>query len=106
MLVFTALFSYPICVLVAGVALPSLHAFLLIHPKRAAQQLALAAPVGAVLGVVVYGILFWAVEWSGVMATGYAAFGVLNSVLCWVLYNWGPLNVSGDAYFVRDAMPR
>jgi hypothetical protein len=106
MLVFTALFSYPLSVIVAGIAVPSLHAFLVRRPRRVSQQFALAAPMGAVLGVVVYGVLFWAAEWSGSMAAGYAAFGVLNSVLCWLLYNWGPLNVSGEAYFVRISTPR
>lgn len=62
--------------------------------------------MGAMLGVVVYGVLFWAAEWSGIMAAGYAAFGVLNSILCWLLYNWGPLNASRGAYFVHNAMPR
>ena len=106
MLVFTALFSYPLSVLVAGIAVPSLHAFLVRRPRRVAQQFALAAPMGAVLGAAVYGVLFWAAEWSGSMVAGYAAFGVLNGVLCWLLYNWGPLNVSGDAYFVRNSTPR
>jgi hypothetical protein len=106
MLVFTALLSYPICVLVAGIAVPSLHAFLLRRPRRAAQQFALAVLLGAALGVVVYGALFWAAEWSGIMAAGYVAFGVLNGILCWLLYNWGPLNISGGAHLVRNATPQ
>ena len=103
MLLFTAPLSYPLSVLVAGVAVPSLHAFLVCHPRRAAQQLVLAAPVGAGLGLVAYGALSWAVTPSAMMAAGYAAFGALNSVLCWLLYNWGPFNVSGSAHSVHAA---
>lgn len=106
MLVFTALFSYPLSVLVAGIAVPSLHAFLDRRPRSVAQQFALAAPMGAALGAGVYEVLFWAAEWSGSMAAGYAAFGLLNSALCWLLYNWGPLSVSGEACFVRSPTPR
>ena len=106
MLVLTAVLSYPLSVLVAGIAVPSLHAFLVRRPSRAARQFALAAPMGAFLGVVVYAVLFWAAAWSGVLVAWYAAFGLLNSVLCWSLYNWGPLNVSRDAHLVYNATPR
>ena len=93
LLVFTAPVSYPLSVLVAGAALPSLHAVFLQRTQGAAQQLPVVLVVCVVLGVAVYLLLFWTQDLSAMLAAWYAAFGIANGVMCWGLYNWGPLRV-------------
>jgi hypothetical protein len=93
LLVFTSPVSYPISVLVAGAALPSLHAVFLQRTQGAVQQLPVVLLVCVVLGMAVYLLLFWTQDFSALLAAWYAAFGIANGVIFWGLYNWGPLRV-------------
>lgn len=93
LLVFTAPVSYPLSVLGAGVAVPALHAVFLRRRLQIAQQLGLVLPVGAVLGLVFYLALFRSFDPLAPFAAWYAAYGVVTGLMCWILYNWGPLRV-------------
>lgn len=91
LLVFTAPVSYPISVLVTGAALSVLNKVFSRGAKEPAQQLGIVLAVGAVLGLMAYLLLSWALSLSALMAAWYSAFGLVNGVVCWALYNWGPL---------------
>jgi hypothetical protein len=93
LLVFTASVSYPLSVIVTGAVLPSLHTVFLHRTQGATQQLPVILVVCVVLGVAGYLLLSWTLDFSAMLAACYAAFGITHGVLCWVLYNWGPLRV-------------
>lgn len=93
LLVFTAPVSYPISVLVTGAALSALHSVFALSAKEPAQQLVAVLSMGVALGFAAYFLLFWAGALSTLLAVWYGAFGILNAVICWALYNWGPLRI-------------
>jgi hypothetical protein len=98
MLFFTAVVSYPIAVVVTLAFVIPLHRVFSRRHVNAPRQLLFVLPLGALGGfavhltlaapnVVVSGAL------SSRLAIEYAAFGLFAALLCWALYNWGPLRL-------------
>jgi hypothetical protein len=106
LLVFTAPVSYPLRVLVTGATLPSLHAVFLHRTQGAAPQLPIVLVVCVVFGVAGYLLLSWTLDFSAMLAAWYAAFGIANGVICWGLYNWGPLRVRRSVLAGQKGAPR
>jgi O-antigen/teichoic acid export membrane protein len=94
LLIFTAVVSYSIAVVVTAIALVSLHGVFVRRKYDARRQLTPILLVSSVCGLMVYVVLAWPHPFSLALAAWYAAFGVVNGLSCWALYNWGPLRVS------------
>jgi hypothetical protein len=94
LLIFTAVVSYPISVVVTAIALFSVHGVFVRRKYDARWQLTLILLVSSVGGLIVYVLLAWPHPFSFALAAWYSAFGVVNGLSCWTLYNWGPLRVS------------
>jgi hypothetical protein len=105
LLIVTAPVSYPICVLATAVALPVLHAAFQRRIRRTPQQLGVVLAAGVALGLVAYLLLSWRLTLSAPLAAWYCSFGLVNGLMCWALYNWGPLSGRGHVSLEQRRFP-
>jgi hypothetical protein len=91
-LMFTAVASVPIAVAIALILVPLLHQLFVRFRLIARHQLLVALAAGLAVGVAVHLLLGPAANTR--LAVEYGLFGLLNALVCWAFYNWGPLRVT------------
>lgn len=95
LLFFTAVVSYPVSAVLTVLSLVPLHTVFSRGSLSARHQIPLVVAWSSVVGLLLFVVLFWPPQVQLALPAWYAAFGVLNGLLCWGLYNWGPLKVPG-----------
>jgi tetrahydromethanopterin S-methyltransferase subunit C len=88
--------SYPIAVLATVALLIPLHWVIVKTQLGTLAQLLLALTSGIIGGVIVNQVLGPNVPIISRLSIEYGSFGALCAVLCWTLYNWGPLRQSRE----------
>ncbi|WP_069047865.1 hypothetical protein [Hydrogenophaga sp. RAC07] len=91
---FVAVASFPITVVTTLILLSLLHPFFVRFRVGKWHQVPVVILVGLSGGLMVHLLLSPATAANTRLAVEYAAFGSLNALISWALYNWGPLRAT------------
>lgn len=99
LLLFTAIVSYPIMFAAVCVFVLPLHVLFSRRRLDARRQLLFVLPLGVIGGFAVHLALAspnlaTSAAISSRLALEYALVGLVSALLCWALYNWGPLRLN------------